>query len=68
LKNYLLSILTIVQFCLKVRSKIYLTQAQAVLQEQLRMKHADLSRRIVQQQEELKKISDQVQFLSSLDR
>jgi hypothetical protein len=39
---------------------MFLTPAQAQLQEQLRMKHADLARRIVQQQEELKKISDQV--------
>jgi hypothetical protein len=41
------------------RAKIFLTPAQAILQEQLRMKHADLTRRILQQQEELKKISEQ---------
>ena len=44
------------------RPKIFLTPAQAILQEQLRMKHADLSRRIVQQQDELKKITEQVEI------
>lgn len=48
---------------ISTKPRIYLTPAQIMLQEQLRSKHSSLSRRIAQQQEELRKISDLL-FLS----